>query len=277
MTGAGIRTVLGVAVSVLVIAFCTWFAVVAIAEGEDYSFGQEAAADGGADAPVGDADWAAYPGTAWIDSEAVLGKPGEQELEAASDDLVADVRAAVSNEYDIVWTPAGTNPGSTVENGYGGESLLGYWRGERWTGELVDPDADARERIHEIIEEVGAEHGVDDFALSNDRDASSIDHANNYGSDDRDEQAYWQSMATGGLHPDYTLFAEVYDSSFPTGPGYFGWTPRQADGSSIEGAEPTLYVSLLPSAFGTLADGDRAEYEERLAHYAGLEKPEGEY
>jgi len=269
VTGARIGTVLGVAASALVILFCAWFGVTTILEATGRSAAVAARSDG--------VDWSAYPGSAWSDADAALDAPSEEELTAASAALTAEIRDAISAEFDVEWTPVEANPSSVSENGYGGDSLLHHWRGERFRGEVPLPDADARERVQQIIEEVGAEHGVERFSLSNDRDNDYDDPAREFGSVERESQAYWQSLSEGGPHPAYSLFAEVYDSSFPTAGDYSGWTPRTVDGAPIDGEAPTLYISYLPSAVGVLSDDVRAEYEERLAGYAGLEKPDGEF
>ena len=267
MIWAGIRTVLGVTASVLVILFCGSFAVTTIVEGDTSSSA----------APAGGAEWEDYPATAWNDADAVLDDPGEEATIAASDELMDDILAAVSAEFDIEWTSSAASPPSTVDNGYGGASMLRTWRGERWLGEIDGKDAGARERIQEIIERVGAEHGADDFVLSNDRDESDSQLAEDFGASDRDDQAYWQSVLSGGPHRTHEVFAEVFDSAYPTGPGYIGWTPRDSEGRPADPSTPTIRVSIVPSAYDLLPERDRAGYEERLEAYAGLEKPEGEF
>ena len=267
MIWAGIRTVLGVSASVLVILFCASFAVTTIVEGDT----------SGSAAPAAGSHWEDYPATAWNDADAVLDDPGEEATIAASHELTDDILAAVSAEFDIEWTASGSNPPSTVDNGYGGPSMLSTWRGDRWVGEIHARDAGARERIQAILQRVGAEHGADDFTLSNDRDASGTQLAQEFGASDLDDQAYWQSTLSGGPHRTHTVFAEVYDSSYPTGPDYLGWTPHDSDGGAADPSTPTIWVAIAASAYDLLPEGDRDEYEERLADYAGLEKPDGEF
>ena len=267
MIWAGIRTVLGVSASVLVILFCASFAVTTIVEGDD----------SGTPAPSGGAEWEDYPATAWNDADAVLDDAGEEAVIARSDDLMDDIRAAVSAEFDIEWATDGANAPSTVDNGYGGQSMLRTWRGERWLGVIEARDAGARQRIQEILQRVGAEHGADEFVLSNDRDATGTQLAQEFGASDRADQAYWQSTLSGGPHRTHAVFAEVYDGSYPTADGYLGWTPRDSDGGAADPSTPTIWVSIVPSAYDLLPQGDRDEYEERLADYAGLEQPDGEF
>lgn len=267
MIGASIRTVLGVSLSALVILFGAAFAVTAIVQGAMY----------GAETPAAGAEWADYPATAWSDADAVLDDPSEEETLAASAELTEDIRTAISAEFDVDWSADESNAPSATRNGYGNDSLLHTWSGERWRGEIPGRDAGARERIQEIVEEVGAQHGADEFQLSNDRDETGAQLAEDFGSADRDAQAYWQSLLDGGPHRTHSIFTQVYDSAYPTGSDYLGWTPRDSFGEPVDASTPTISISLGSSAYDLLPAGDRAEYEERLAAYAGLDKPAGQY
>jgi len=264
---AGIRTVLGVSASVLVILFSGAFAVTALVQGPLY----------GAGTPAAGAEWSDYPGIAWIDSEAVLDEPSEEETIAASAELNRHIREAISEEFDVDWSTGDSGPPTATSSGYGTDSMLHNWTGERWRGEISAVDAGARERIQEIVEQTGAQHGADEYTLYNDLEATDKQRAEQYGAADRDRQANWQAGLNGGPHPTHSIFAEVYDNSYPTAPDYTGWVPRDSSGEPISASEPTIYIALMSSANRLLPDGDRAEYEERLAPYAGLQKPDGEY
>jgi hypothetical protein len=267
VTWAGIRTVLGVSASVLVIVFCASFAVTAIAQGQMY----------GAGTPADGADWSDYPGTAWIDAQAVLDDPSEEETIAASAELNRDIRDAVAAEFDVDWSAGEPGPPTVTGNGYGEDSMLHNWSGEQWRGVITGAGAGAGERIQEIVDEVGAEHGADDYTLYNDLEATDKQRAELYGAAEPDGQATWEGALDGGPHPTHSIFARVHDTSLSTVPGYTGWIPRDSSGTPVDTSAPAVYISLSSSANRLLPGDDRAEYEERLADYAGLEKPEGEY
>jgi hypothetical protein len=270
VTAARIRTALGVAGSVLVIGFSGWLALSSLAGPAD------PAADP-SDAAAAAADWAAYPGTAWADADVVAGAPGLEATIAASDAMTAEIRAAVSAEYDVTWWQFGGSEPDVQQNGYGRDSLLQNWYAPQWRGDIEATDAGARERILAIVERVAGRYDAEAFSVSNEREIPAADAVEYYGAAEPDDQPYWASSVSGGPHPSYSLLAEVYDNSLPADGGYIGWRPYDQDGDRVDPSTPMISIALLASGIGLLPEDDSAEFAERLAPYAGLVKPQGEY
>ena len=158
----------------------------------------------GADGTERTVYWRAYPGVAGIDPRQVLEGPTPQEGHDAGQAMVAEIKAALSEEFQLEWAPLGTEVGSSpfhrpIENGYGGESLLTNVNGPESQSTTVPQAWEEKQRAIGIIGEVARRYGYE---------APAINGLENWSAEDRIRDL-------GGLTPD----RQVIVSGVAPGPG----------------------------------------------------------
>lgn len=216
--------------------------------------------------------WRDYPGVAGVEPQEIMEGPTPEEGSTAGQAMVAEIKAALSAEFQLAWAPeddqARTSPfHGPVENGYGGESLLTVVNGPESQSTSV-PEAWAdKQRAIRLIGGIARKYGFG---------APTIDTPENWPAEDRIRNL-------GGLTPDKQVI--VYGMAVgPAGQWLsfrFQDLSKDSDGAFEERLHPpegsqwqmnTLALSY--GANGLLPAENRKEFEARFEPFHGLTPPE---
>lgn len=206
----------------------------------------------------------AYPGIKDVPNDAVLAQPSLEEVQAEGDELLADIRARVTEEFGYTWVEAGDVDISPERNGYGGESMLSSYTSPTWTTAEPVQDNDRKREVLAVVERMLYASGLNGFYVLNSVDSGISNDmvAKLYGSTDVEEQHTWSWI--GDDYPDpLRLYANVYDLSNDA----TGEFRKRREAQQAQTGEPVEGLQLVVSARQLLSEGDRAEFEKRLEDY----------
>lgn len=216
--------------------------------------------------------WRDYPGIPGLEPAQVLAGPSLEQGEAAGRAVMAEIEAALTAELGLEWAPPATPNGDEVafptENRYGGMSMLSTLNINSRQSTTVPTTWAEKERVLAIIAEVAVRYGYDGLTLDHDADwMSDAELVEAYGATTPEESVTvsgWLKGTTGQwlwfTITDLTLDHDGRFSAEAEETNQYGWQPSS--------------ISLLYGANGLLSEGDQAEFERRLAPYAGLARPE---
>lgn len=216
--------------------------------------------------------WRDYPGIAGLDPSEVLAGPSLEQGEAAGRAVMAQIEAALTAEFGLEWAPPATPNGDEVafptENHYGGSSMLSTLNINSRQSTTVPTTWAEKETALAIIAEVAGRYGYDDLTLDHDADwMSDAELVEAYGATTPEQSVTvsgWLEGQTGQW-----LWFTITDLTLD----HDGRFAAQAEETTEYGWQPNS-ISFLYGANGLLPEADRAEFERRLAHYAGLPRPE---
>lgn len=216
--------------------------------------------------------WREYPGVAGIDSQQVLEGPTPQQGFDAGQAMIAEIKAALSEEFQLEWAPVGATGGRNpfhrpIENHYGGESLLTNVNGPESQSTTVPQTWEAKQRALSIIGEVTRRYGFEAPAIDGLENWSAEDRIRDLGGLTPDKQVIVSGVALG--RAGQWLSFRFQDLSKDTN-GTFKERLRPPEGSSWQ--MNTLALSY--GANGLLAAEDRNEFESRIEPFRGLIPPE---
>ncbi|MFL4474794.1 hypothetical protein ACIPVK_12415 [Paeniglutamicibacter sp. MACA_103] len=108
--------------------------------------------------------WRDYPSTAGIDPQDVLQGPTPEEGLARGQAMVAEIKAALDREFSLEWRTAPESPGRnpflpSVNNEFGGTSLLTAISGPRAESTTVPEDWNDKMLVIRIIADVSKKYG----------------------------------------------------------------------------------------------------------------------
>lgn len=113
----------------------------------------------------------AYPGIKDVPNDAVLAQPSLEEVQAEGDELLADIRARVTEEFGYTWVEAGDVDISPERNGYGGESMLSSYTSPTWTTAEPVQDNDRKREVLAVVERMLYASGLNGFYVLNSVDS----------------------------------------------------------------------------------------------------------
>lgn len=216
--------------------------------------------------------WREYPSVAGIDPQQILEGPTPQQGYDAGQTVIAEIKAALSEEFQLEWAPmADTRGGSPfhrpIENGYGGESLLTIVNGPESQSTSVPQTWEEKQRAISIIGDVTRRYGFEAPAIDGLESWSAEDRIRDLGGLTPDKQVIVSGVALG--RAGQWLSFKFQDLSKDTN-GIFEERLRPPEGSQWQ--MNTLALSY--GANGLLAAEDRNEFKSRLEPFQGLTQPE---
>lgn len=216
--------------------------------------------------------WREYPGVAGIAPQQVLEGPTPQQGYDAGQTMIAEIKAALSEEFQLEWVQSdGTGGGSPfyrpIENRYGGESLLTTVNGPESQSTTVPSTWDEKQRAMSIIGEVTRRYGYEAPAIDRLDSWSAEDRVRDLGGATPDQQVIVSGVALG--RAGQWLSFRFQDLSKDTN-GTFEKRLRPPAGSQWQ----LNTLALSYGANGLLAAEDRDEFTSRLEPFLGLTPPE---
>ena len=214
--------------------------------------------------------WRDYPGVAGIDPQQVLEGPTPQQGYDAGQTMIAEIKAALSEEFQLEWAPVsgGGSPfHRPIENHYGGESLLTNVNGPESQSTTVPRTWEEKQQAISIIGEVARRYGYEAPAIDGLESWSAEDRIRDLGGLTPDNQVIVSGVAMG--REGQWLSFRFQDLSKDTG-GTFEERLRPPEGSPWQ----LNTLALSYGANGLLAAEDRNEFESRLEPFRGLIPPE---
>lgn len=210
----------------------------------------------------------AYPAIKGTDPQQTLSQQSLEEVRAQADELFADIRTRLTDEFGYTWAQVGDEDLRPERNGYGGESMLVEFTSTGWATNEPIQDYNRKLEVMDVIDDVVLEHGLWDLYAFNDPSISGIDPsmiAKLYGSDDPRTQTTWEHYTENYPDP-LRFYANIYDLSNDADGGFL--TAREAQ--SARTGEPLEGLQLVVIASAVLSEADRAEFEEKLQDYPGF-------
>lgn len=212
-----------------------------------------------ADPPV---PWSDYPGVPQTSTDQVLKNETVEELSPRVDKAMAEVREAITAEFDFTWTPKGEDVVEYETNRFHGTSLLNTYDSVNWqTSETLRTLAD-KKRAVDIVIDVMARNGFGTPVLQNVPGPNAVYEFGGYTLDD---QGRWVVL---GQPPEVSrgnLEFVILDLSHDR-------TQVLTNASTF--AVETLgweaeYLSISYHGDFMLKESDRAEFQRRAALYRG--------
>lgn len=210
----------------------------------------------------------AYPAIKGTDPQQTLSQQSLEEVRAQSEELFADIRARLTDEFGFTWVKVGDEDLRPERNGYGGESMLVEYTSTGWATNEPVQDFGQKLDVMAAIDEVVVDHGLWDLYAFNDPSVSGMDPsmiAKLYGSDDPRTQDTWEYYTENYPDP-LRFYANIFDLSHDDDGGFR--TAREAQNART--GEPLEGLQLFVIASGVLSEADRAEFEEKLKEYPGF-------
>jgi hypothetical protein len=216
--------------------------------------------------------WRDYPGVAGIDTQQVLEGPTPQQGLDAGQALIAEITAALSEEFQLEWAPAVDAEGGSpfhrpIENHYGGESVLTNVNGPESQSTTVPTTWEEKQRAISIIGVVAHRYGYQAPLIDGLESWSAEDRIRDLGGLTQDKQVIVSGVMLG--RAGQWLSFRFQDLSKDTN-GTFEERLRPPEGSQWQ--MNTLALSY--GANGLLAAEDRDEFESRIESFRGLIPPE---
>lgn len=209
----------------------------------------------------------AYPGIRDVSNHDVLAGPSLEDVREQGDELMADVRRRLTQEYGYTWVQSGTVDITPERNGYGGESMLKRYTSTVWTTEQPVQDAVRKRDVMRVIDQVLYDRGLAQLYPLNEPGTGISDDmvAKLYGSADPARQHTWEYYTSTYPEP-LRFYAYAYDlSNDPT-----GQFRTQREALHQQTGEPLEGIQLVVFAREVLPEADRTAYEERLREYPGF-------
>lgn len=213
--------------------------------------------------------WADYPGMQGIDPDLVLEERSLEEVQAEADELGAEIRQALTDEFGFTWVKENEGSLRYERNGYGGESLLQNWRSPTWITEQPIRDYTEKLKVMEVIDEILWDTG-EYYAMGALNDPSYSSRSDEaltalYGSADPRTQVTWEwatsrtrNVSFNSERPESTLFYALIDDLENDADG----TERaRAEANAKEGV-PIEGLSMIFIQPQVLSEADRAAFEE---------------
>jgi hypothetical protein len=216
--------------------------------------------------------WRDYPGVAGVDPQEILAGPTPEEGFAAGQAMVAEIKAALSEEFRLDWAPADAQARSNpyhgpTQNYYGGESLLTNVNGPESQSTSVPQAWTDKQRAISLIGEISGRYGFGAPTIDGTQSWPAEDRLRNLGGLTPDSQVIVSGVALGQAGQWLTF--RFQDLSKDTG-GTFEEKLRPPEGSAWQ----MNTVALGYGANGLLPAENRKEFEARLGPFRGLTPPE---
>ena len=216
--------------------------------------------------------WREYPGVAGVDPQQVLQGPAPEEGQAAGQDMIAEVRAALTTELGLEWAPPTDGRDDfdpfvhRIQNYFGGESLLTAVNSLPSQSTSVPRDWADKLRALEIVGTVIARYGYSAPVIHTFDQWTDEQRMSDLGGLTPETQVIVSGMAEGpaGQWLSFTFVDLSQDTA-----GHFDERLALPSGS---GRQVDTF-SLSYGANGLLRDADRDEFTERLEPFAGLTPP----
>ncbi|WP_354191639.1 hypothetical protein [Arthrobacter sp. UYCu712] len=216
--------------------------------------------------------WRDYPGIAGLDSEEVLQGPTPEEGYETGQEMVGEIRAALTRELKLEWAPTpdgqnGIEPFvDRVQNYFGGESLLTVVNAPPAQSTSVPRAWADKERTIRIFGEITGRYGYGAPALDRFDEWTEEDRIRDLGGATPETQV----IVSGSVHgpAGQWLMFTFQDLSKDTD-GSFRERLEAPDGSDWQ----LDTISLSYGANGLLREANREEFEKRLVLFTGLTPP----
>lgn len=217
--------------------------------------------------------WREYPGVAGLDPHQILEGPTPEEGYEAGQAMVGEIKAALSEEFQLEWAPADDKARSSpfhrpIENHYGGESLLTNVNGPESQSTSVPQTWTEKQRATSIIGEVTRRYGYGAPTINHLEGWSEEDRMRDLGGLTPDTQVIISGVALG--QAGQWLAFRFQDLSKDNDGGDFKERLRPPEGSQWQ----MNTLALIYGANGLLAAEYRREFEVRLEAFRGLTPPE---
>jgi len=209
----------------------------------------------------------AYPGIKGVSPSDALNGQSLEQVQQQGDDLMAEARRRITEQFGYEWVQTGTVDISPERNGHGGESMLKRYTSTTWTTTTPVQDNSRKREIMRVIDRVLADRGMYTLYALSDPDSSISDSmiANLYGSADPERQHTWEYYTS--TYPDPLRFYALAQDLSKDPTGSFR-TEREAVNQQT--GEPLEGIQLVVLARQVLPEADRAEFEKRLRDYPGF-------
>jgi hypothetical protein len=216
--------------------------------------------------------WRDYPAVAGIDPQQVLDGPTPQQGYDAGQTMIAEIKAALSEEFQLEWAPASDAGGGSpfhrpIENHYGGQSLLTNVNGPESQSTTVPQTWEEKQRAISIIGEVTHRYG---YA------APTIEGLESWSDEDRVRDLSGLTPNTQVIVSGVVLGRAGQWLSFR-----FQDLTKDTSGAFEERLRPPVgsqwqmnTLALSYGANGLLAAEDRNAFESRIEPFRGLIPPE---
>lgn len=208
----------------------------------------------------------AYPGIKDLSSSTILAQPSLEEVRAQSEEMLAEIRRRLTDQYGYTWTEAGTENLRPERNGYGGESMLVQYTSVPWMTNEPIQDYDRKVAVMGVIEEVMIEYGMYSLYSFNDPSSGMDDSILErfYGSSDPRTQNTWEYYSDNYPDP-LRFYAVLYDLSNDSTGEFAG----EREAQSARTGEPLEGLQIYFLAPELLSEDDREEFETRMQEYPG--------
>ena len=210
----------------------------------------------------------AYPGIKGVPERQALDNPSLEDVQAQGDQVMAEVRERLTQQFGFSWVQTGKVDVSPERNGYGGESMLQKYTSTVWTTEQPVQDTRRKRDVMRVVNQVLAENGMSDLYALNEPGVMGISNdmlTKLYGSDDPERQHTWEYYSD--TYPDpLRFYTYVYDLS----KDQTGDFRTQREAFKQQSGEPLEGVQLVVFARQVLQEKDRAAYEQKLKDYPGF-------
>ncbi|MGG7464889.1 hypothetical protein [Plantibacter sp. YIM 135347] len=215
--------------------------------------------------------WDAYPGSKYADAKDILGGPDYETFASESDALLLDLRETLTAEFGFEWVERQSAVTEPDHNGFGGDSMLFRYTAPVWQTTTTVTSLDDKNRVVELIRQVGLRHGIANLDFQNApaawREPGELTET--YGGETLDTQARWTLHTYDEIGSQDSFSADVIDLSLDTTGSVT--KDRQFDVDYYDMAPDGIEFHIDSSSL--LKAADRKAFIDALAPYAGLDKP----
>ena len=193
----------------------------------------------------------------------MLSAPPKEDIDQVEAELIAEIKQALGAEFDLDWRTEGEAQWFTAGgNGYGGESAYVVFNSQNYVSDTVPDGADDWRLVVDIVSGITDSRGLGPVELDHERaDADADDLRERFGTDDPDD--YWQWWGSAYGSSQWLSIALTDVSRDDSGEAAEEWDDVDLPAQSI----------ALSYGTATLPEGGRADFERRLAPFAGLDGP----
>lgn len=210
--------------------------------------------------------WSRFPGVPQVSTDQILRNETVEQLSARVDAAMADIRAALAEEFGFDWVRKGEDEVVRESNRFRGTSLLNTYDSATWqTTQTLRSEADKKNSIA-IVTKIMAEHGFGNPELENIQGPEGVP---DFGGFTLADQGRWvlsgapPQVSRGSLQ--FTILdlsqdrTGVLAAESAQAVAAFGWEPE--------------YVSIAYHGDFMLREADRVEFERRAEIYRGHIQP----